>query len=615
MFLLIRKKKQDDKHIKTIIKGGKFFKHGRKGKPHDRWVSANQSLDTITWKEMNNPNGRKNSYKIEDFCEVQKGGGSKVFQRAGKKLDHSLCLTLVGRTRTLDLELKSTQERDEWFEVFNCIIMNAQDKKNNERYQAQMDDLAKVLKTLSTFTFDVEATQWKVSKVLTKNTKFSDEDITYCALALDGNDIITHLDLSGIKLSKTGFANLCPYLNGAPNLTHLILSENSIGDEGLAAFTKVLGTNKSLRVLDFSNNNISDRGIEEFANALSYNHVVKEVILDNNHISDDGAITLAEILKQHESISLLSLNDNQISNSGAYHLALMLESPQNKLETLRLARNMIVFPEINHQDENRDTSLEISLFLAVDANNYAQVILLTLKGSDPNVQNEEDGKTPLHISAMRGNMQMIDFLLDHPAIDIDIRDDTGATALFCAMENRQYDVVKLLLDKKADSKIGNQHKKTILHLAAEHGNKALVKLLIEQYGHDLNVTTHEELTPLHLASQNLHRPVIEYLLQRDEEERKEFFQNRDSGANGTEDIDPDEVIAYVNWQDVLGETSLHKVFNNGKVDIECCKLLVQRGADISLADNHGRSPIDSASEQVREILLNESRKAMARRPM
>jgi len=133
----------------------------------------------------------------------------------------------------------------------------------------------------------------------------------------------------------------------------------------------------------------------------------------------------------------------------------------------------------------------------------------------------------------------------------------------------------------------------------------------------LNATTHEELTPLHLASQNLHRPVIEYLLQRDEEERKEFFQKRNSGngAGSPEDIDPDEVIAYVNWQDVLGETSLHKVFNNGKVDIECCKLLVQRGADVSLADNHGRSPIDSASEQVREILLNESRKAMARRPM
>ena len=247
-------------------------------------------------------------------------------------------------------------------------------------------------------------------------------------------------------------------------------------------------------------------------------------------------------------------------------------------------------------------------FLAVAANNYGKVILLTLKGSDPNVQDEADGKTPLHISATSGNMQMIEFLLDHPAIDFNTRDDSGATAIFCAMENRQYEVVKLLLEKKADSHIGNNHRKTVLHLASEQGNKALVKMLIEQFNHDLNATTDDELTPLHLSSQNLHKPVMEYLLQRDEEERKDYNKRNENG----EDIDPDEIIAYVNWQDVLGETSLHKVFNNGKVDIECCKLLVQRGADVSLADNHGRSPIDSASEQVREILLNESRNAMAR---
>jgi ankyrin repeat protein len=196
-------------------------------------------------------------------------------------------------------------------------------------------------------------------------------------------------------------------------------------------------------------------------------------------------------------------------------------------------------------------------------------------------------------------MQMIEFLLDHPTIDVNVRDESGATALFCAMANRQYEVVKALLEKKADSHIGNNDRKTVLHLAAEQGNKVLVKTLIEQYNHDLNVVTKDELTPLHLASQNLHRPVMEYLLQKDEEERKEF------NSKNT-DIDPDDIIAYVNWQDVLGETSLHKVFNNGKIDIDCAKLLVQRGADVSLGNNNGINPIQNASDEVKRILLQES---------
>ena len=248
------------------------------------------------------------------------------------------------------------------FDVFSCLVNNAQERQHdNVRYENQMADLDKVLKATSMFTFDVEATQWKVSKVLTKNTKFVDEDITYCGLALDGNFIITHLDLSGIKLTDIGLGNLCQSLNSATSLTHLVLSENNIGDEGFSTFSKTLSQNKCLKVLDFRNNNISDRGLEEFGNALNHNHTIEELWLDYNHIADEGAVNLAQTLQEHDcSLRLLSVNDNQISNDGAFQLATVLES--GKLKTLRIARNMIVFPDIDHDDEERDTSLEISLF-------------------------------------------------------------------------------------------------------------------------------------------------------------------------------------------------------------------------------------------------------------
>ncbi|KAL0482045.1 hypothetical protein AKO1_013271 [Acrasis kona] len=609
MYNLVRKKKQHEKHSKTIIKGGKFIKHGRKGKPHERFVSANSALDTLTWREVSKANGRKNSFPMESFIDVKKGADSKVLLRSKSKVDHTTCLYLVGTTRTLDLQTNSETERDEWYEVFSSIIDNEQAKKNDDRYHEQQDIIARILKTLSTFTFDVESSTWKISKVLTKNAKFTDQDITNCAMSLDGNTVLTHLDLSGIGLSDYGLNQISTYL--CPNLVTLVLSDNDFGDDGFIVFAAALIECKHLKTLDFSNNNISDRGIDALEKPLSDNKSVTELILDKNDLGDEGAMVFCDILKTNKTLKTLSLNYNQISSEGAKRLAVALENKNNGLENLMLARNAIVFPTINHDDPNRDQELEVQLFLAVNSNNYAQTILLSLKGCDPNVQNEEDGRTPLHVSAMRGNMPMIELLMDHPSIDYDLRDDQGCTPIYLAAENLKYDIVKMFLEKNVDSKIGNNNKKTILHLFAEQGNKVLIKMLIEQYHHDLNSTTTDELTPLHLASQNLRRPVIEYLLQKDEEERKEFFQKN----TRDDDIDPDEVIAYVNWQDSLGETCLHKVFNNKTVDMDCAKLLVQRGADVSLTDNKGRTPIDNADAATKELLLNESRKAMAQRPM
>src|SRR5690606_36120825 len=163
-----------------------------------------------------------------------------------------------------------------------------------------------------------------------------------------------------------------------------------------------------------------------------------------------------------------------------------------------------------------------------------------------------------------------------------------------------------LLDNGAEVKSVNKNHKTLLHLASELGNKMLVKELIEKYNLDLNCCDDNEVTPLHLAAQNLHKDVIEYLLERNEKERKEIYKDE----NGDFDAE-----AYVNWPDNKGETALHKVFKNGKVDIEIAKLLVQNGADISLEDNEKRTPLHDADETTKSILMTETRYYMSRKEM
>ena len=586
------------------IIGFKCIKHGRQGSPHERWVSISPSFDKIIWKPLQSGDKgatKKSTESLSTFSKVEKGCTTKPFKRS-KKVKEEYCFSLVGEERTLDFEFSTTEDRDYWADVFHAIIGHQKQDKSQSSSKAQ--DLEKVANSLKKFHFDIESNTWKYSKVLTKGTTFTDEDFHYLGFALNGNYKIETLDLSEIKLTDR---QCVPVVGGihstTKSLSAIILANNDITCESLTALSKSLSNNKSVTFIDLSNNQISDQGTEDLAKILERNKTLKTVLLDKNEIYDNGAIALAEACLNGACIERISLNDNHIGNKGAFELAKILKNTETFLKHLELARNSLEFPEpVEGQEDDEGFSLEVSLFLAVDSNNYADVVLLTLEGADPNCQNEEDGKTPLHIAAIRGDRLMLDYLIEHPYIDINARDDNMTTPIYCAMVNKQYDVVKLLLERGADFKIGDRHKKTILHLASEQGNKAIVKDLVEKYKDDIHATTDEDLTPLHFAAQNLQKDVVAFLLETDQKERKEKTDSAD---------DKSEVISYVNQQDILRQTPLHKVFLNNNPDIEIAKLLVQKGADVSIEDNNRRTPLHEANEKVKQTLLNETRKFMS----
>ena len=80
------------------------------------------------------------------------------------------------------------------------------------------------------------------------------------------------------------------------------------------------------------------------------------------------------------------------------------------------------------------------------------------------------------------------------------------------------------------------------------------------------------------------------------------------GENGEEEVDFGQ---FINWQDSNGETALHKVFQNEKVEIDVAKLLVSSGAEISVEDATGATPLEKANEQDKSTLMIEARKFTA----
>jgi ankyrin repeat protein len=52
----------------------------------------------------------------------------------------------------------------------------------------------------------------------------------------------------------------------------------------------------------------------------------------------------------------------------------------------------------------------------------------------------------------------------------------------------------------------------------------LVKLLIEKYGDDLTKTTTDGLTPLHYASINGNKSIVQYLVEKEKNDRLQYLK-------------------------------------------------------------------------------------------
>ena len=112
---------------------------------------------------------------------------------------------------------------------------------------------------------------------------------------------------------------------------------------------------------------------------------------------------------------------------------------------------------------------------------------------------------------------------------------------------------------------------TSLHYAASWGLHHVIDSLITEHSQDVcSRDSTDNLTPLHLASQNGHLKAVCKLI-----ERGADLTARDNG----------------------GQTPLHFASQNGRVDIP--RMLIERGADLKAQDNYSQTPLHLASRQGR----------------
>ena len=202
------------------------------------------------------------------------------------------------------------------------------------------------------------------------------------------------------------------------------------------------------------------------------------------------------------------------------------------------------------------------LFESCKSNNVPVINHLLLKGFDVNVFNDKH-ESPLHIASSYGYLDIVKLLVENKA-NIDSVDEKGNTPLMCACENKHEETALFLIHSKANLNIFNNEKNSPLHSAVRNNFIRIIEEGIKR-GCDLNIIDKNDNTPLIEASRIGNTEIIKLL------------------ANNR---------ANVNSQNILGQTALYFAVKGQYTDLVI--FLLGKGADYRIPTLSKELPIDVA---------------------
>ncbi|KAG8179340.1 hypothetical protein JTE90_007613 [Oedothorax gibbosus] len=160
---------------------------------------------------------------------------------------------------------------------------------------------------------------------------------------------------------------------------------------------------------------------------------------------------------------------------------------------------------VNESDEINWTLLHY----AVWRGDLETIRFLKRYDMDINAKDARVGKTPIHIAAEHGYIDVINYLIENGA-NVESYDERGRTPLYYSVMMDQYEAFKNLIDKGADINIKNNHFKTLLHVSGFNNNKEIIEYLVKA-GLEINAKDENGWTPLHIAVYNHKLDIFQVL--------------------------------------------------------------------------------------------------------
>ncbi len=205
------------------------------------------------------------------------------------------------------------------------------------------------------------------------------------------------------------------------------------------------------------------------------------------------------------------------------------------------------------------------------------------------------GRTPLHMAALMGRVEIAAYLIAAGA-DPNSIDEDWRTPLHEAVAGGHTEIVEALLAARTQPNARDSLGQSAMHLAAERGSVSLLRMLGSAAG-AFEARDRNYVRPIHLAAKNGHMDAVEYLLGlgasvdvRDAHGRSPLYwavlQGHEGIGRRLLDVEP------VIEGDNNNTTPLHLAAAYNFTSI--AELLLEHGADIQAANRGGHTPVDYA---------------------
>ncbi|SCN94100.1 related to heterokaryon incompatibility protein [Fusarium fujikuroi] len=202
---------------------------------------------------------------------------------------------------------------------------------------------------------------------------------------------------------------------------------------------------------------------------------------------------------------------NHQDAKGMTALLIAIERDNDKVVKLLLEK-CGEFINVNIPDATERTALQLAAETGKD--NWVQLLLK--RQADAGLK-DSFGRTALLLAVEQGHMEVVKTLLKASENHVDDADKQNRTPLHAATYLGNQDMVKALLEGKANPLMKDDRQRLALLLAAENGDEAIVRLLLESHNHPPDESQEckdqDGRTPLLLAVANGHRAVVEGLLE------------------------------------------------------------------------------------------------------
>ncbi len=221
----------------------------------------------------------------------------------------------------------------------------------------------------------------------------------------------------------------------------------------------------------------------------------------------------------------------------------------------------------------------MSLIIAAQNNDVATANHLIQTGKEGVNLQDSSGKTAAAWASITGSLDVLKLLIDKKA-NLEIKDQCGETAVFDATKNDQVGALRMLTGARADVNVIGHGGATAAKVAAARGHLEALKILVGTGAQIDQLKNHDgidsTMTPLMLAAKNGHAAAVKYLIQ-----QQAPLHEKEKG---------------------MDFTALHYACRFDEPD--AAKILLDNGANPYETDAMGRTPLNLGSLPTRVEVTN-----------